>query len=231
MFSFDVSNGAHVGQLTGKAKANGNEAIFQDNDQPECKGTFEINDNVITFKEDSCLYYHGAAVEFSGDFTMTDDPPKLPTAKADKSCSAEPFHSGLLSFAEKGHLKNASIFLGMTEDELKASNPSLQYDDWYFEGIPAFFDNTYAYMTVDDKVFNMRYNALSEGPAIPYELLTCQFGEPDEVFLNELRGEYYHVYHAGDNMISFISSEENGSINAVELESQDDKLQEHKDSH
>ncbi|MCA0987552.1 hypothetical protein [Guptibacillus algicola] len=232
MFSFDVSSGGHVGNLTGKAKANGNEAIFQDNDQPECKGTFTMKDNVITFEEDSCLYYHGAAVEFSGEFTMTDDPPNLPTAtRENNSCSSAPFHSDLLTFAEKGHLKDASIFLGMTEDELKASNPALEYDDWFFEGIPAFFNNTYAYLTVDKKIFNMRYNALSEGPAIPYEQLTCQFGDPDEVFLNELRGEYYHVYHTGGNMISFISTEEKGSISAVELESQTDMLQEYKDSH
>ncbi|WP_377890005.1 hypothetical protein [Alkalihalobacillus sp. R86527] len=232
MFSFDVSSGGHVGQLTGKAKANGNEAIFQDNEQPDCKGTFAMNDNVITFKEDSCLEYHGAAVEFSGEFTMTEDPPKLPTATREtNSCSSTPFHSDLLTFAEKGHLKDASIFLGMTEDELKASNPSLKYDDWFFEGIPAFFNSKYAYLTVDDKIFNMRYNALSEGPAIPYEQLTCQFGDPAEVYLNELRGEYYHVYHTGENMISFISTEEHGSISAVELESQDDKLQENKDRH
>ncbi|WP_347551139.1 hypothetical protein ABFG93_04930 [Pseudalkalibacillus hwajinpoensis] len=224
-FSFDVSSGDHVGELSGTAQITGNEATFQDKDQPDCTGTFTSTDGVISFEEDSCLYYHGAAVDFNGSYTMTDQPPLASSTKREaNSCEASPFHSDLLKFAKQGHLKDPSIFLGLTEEKLKEEKPSMKFEETLYEGIPGFYDETYAYLMANEEVFNLRYDALSEGAAIPYEDMLCQFGEPDEVVLNDMDSEYLHVYYAGDNKLSFVSDKEGGDIKAVELESMEDKL-------
>ncbi|WP_394173009.1 hypothetical protein [Guptibacillus hwajinpoensis] len=222
-FNFDISHAGQDGELTGTAEITGDEATFQDKDDPACKGTFALLNNVVTFKEDSCINYHGAGIEFTGSFTMTDQKP-LTTTKPDPSCTAAPFHTELLKFAEQGHLKDSSVFLGMTEDELKQEKPSMTYNEDLYEGLPGFFDNKYTYLTVDQEVFNLRYNALSEGEAIPYSDLICQFGEPDEVIFNELDNVYFHVYNSGENKLSFVSDSKEGDIKAVQLESQRSKL-------
>ncbi|TKD72119.1 hypothetical protein [Pseudalkalibacillus hwajinpoensis] len=220
-FDFDISSDGYDGELTGTANITGNEATFQDTDDPACKGTFALENNVITFKGDSCL--SDAGVDFSGSFTMTDQKP-LTSTKPDASCTASPFHTELLKFAEQGHLKDASIFLGMTEEALKQEKPSMSYEKDLYEGLPGFSDTKYTYLTVNQEVFNLRYNALSEGEAVPYNDLVCQFGEPDEVVFNELDNEYLHVYNAGENKLSFVSDTKEGGIKAVQLESQQSKL-------
>ncbi|MBN8210578.1 hypothetical protein JI666_17625 [Bacillus sp. NTK071] len=220
-FDFNISNDGHEGKLTGSATITGNEATFQDAEDPACKGTFVLESDVITFKEDSCL--NDAEVDFSGSFTMTDQKP-LTSTGPDASCTASPFHTELMKFAEQGHLKDASIFLGMTEEALKQEKPSMSYEKDLYEGLPGFSDTKYTYLTVNQEVFNLRYNALSEGEAVPYNDLVCQFGEPDEVVFNELDNEYLHVYNAGENKLSFVSDTKEGGIKAVQLESQQSKL-------
>ncbi len=224
-FEIDVSNSGQVGELKGTATINGDEATFEDEEDPTCKGTFMNKDNVITFIEDSCLNYHGAAVGFNGKYTMTDQAPiTLENQESTASCESAPFHSKLLNFANEGHLKDASIFLGMSEDALKKTKPAMKYDDVLYEGIPGYYDDKYTYLTVNHEVFNLRYDALSEGSAVPYQDVVCQFGEPDEVVFNELDNEYLHVYSAGENKLSFVSDTKEGAIKAVELESKEDKL-------
>ncbi|QHA91328.1 hypothetical protein [Bacillus sp. N1-1] len=215
-FTIDVSSGGNDGELKGTATINGNEATFQDTEDPACSGTFIQSNDVVTFIEDSCLNYHDAAVGFNGDYTMTDQEPAEAAETA--SCEKAPFHSDLLQFAEQGHLKDASIFLGMSEEALKKLKPSMTYDEAFYEGTPGFYDDNYAYLTANDKVSDLRYNALSEGPAIPYTEVVCQFGEPDEVVFNELDSEYLHVYHAGENKLSFVSDSKEGAIKAVVLQ-------------
>ncbi|WP_226658784.1 hypothetical protein [Pseudalkalibacillus hwajinpoensis] len=215
-FAFDVSNGDQVGELTGTATIEGNEATFQDPEDPACSGTFVLSDGAISFIEDSCLNYHDAAVGFNGEYVLSDEKPTATNDTA--SCEKAPFHSELLQFAEQGHLKDASIFLGMSEEALKKLKPSMTYDEALYEGTPGFYDDSYAYLTADEKVSDLRYNALSEGPAVPYAEVVCQFGEPDEVVFNELDSEYLHVYYAGENKLSFVSDSKEGAIKAVELQ-------------
>ena len=214
-FTFDIGSGDQVGELTGTATINGNEATYQNSEDPACSGTFIQSNDVISFIEDSCLNYHDSSVGFNGEYAMTDE---ASTEKTDTSCEKAPFHSDLLKFAEQGHLKDASIFLGMSEEALKKLKPSMTYDDALYEGTAGFYDDKYAYLTANEKVSNLRYNALSEGPAIPYAELVCQFGEPDEVVFNELDSEYLHVYFTGDNKLSFVSESKEGTITAVELQ-------------
>ncbi len=224
-FVIDVSKSGQGGELKGTATINGDEATFEDTEDPTCKGTFMNKDNVITFTEDSCLNYHDAEVGFNGEYTLTDQAPVATENDDSKtSCETSPFHVELLKFAEEGHLKDASIFLGMSEDALKQTKPAMTYDDVLYEGIPGYYDDMYTYLTANHEVFNLRYNALSEGSAVPYQDVVCQFGEPDEVVFNELNSEYFHVYNAGENKLSFVSDTKEGAIKAVELESKEDKL-------
>ena len=215
-FNFDISSGDQVGELTGTATIDGSEATFKDPEDPACSGTFVLSDDVISFVEDSCLNYHDAAVGFNGEYALSDEKPLATNETA--SCEKAPFHSDLLQFAEQGHLKDASIFLGLSEEALKKLKPSMTYDEALYEGTPGFYDDSYSYLTADEKVSDLRYNALSEGPAVPYAEVVCQFGEPDEVVFNELNSEYLHVYYAGENKLSFVSNSKEGAIKAVELQ-------------
>ncbi|MGG1684410.1 hypothetical protein [Pseudalkalibacillus sp. NRS-1564] len=217
-FTIDVSSGSDVGKLNGTATINGDEATFEDTEDPSCSGTFIRTNDVITFIEEACLSYHDAAVGFNGDYTMTDEKPLTSAENTPTSCEKAPFHSELLNFAEQGHLKDASIFIGMSEEALKKIKPEMTYDETFYEGTPGFYDEKYAYLTANETVSHLRYNALSEGPAIPYTDVVCQFGEPDEVVFNELDNEYLHVYHTGENRLSFVSESKEGDIKAVALE-------------
>ncbi|WP_273849887.1 hypothetical protein [Guptibacillus spartinae] len=215
-FTFNISNDDQVGEMNGTATINGSEATFKDPEDPSCTGTFVLSNEVISFIEDSCLKYHDAAVGFNGEYALSDENPTATNETA--TCEKAPFHSELLQFAEQGHLKDASIFLGMSEEALKKIKPDLTYDKTFYEGTPGFYDDKYAYFTPNEALSQLRYNALSEGPAIPYSDLVCQFGEPDEVTFNELDNEYLHVYYTGKNKLSFVSESKEGAITAVALE-------------
>jgi len=215
-FTFDIRNGDQIGELKGTATINGNEATFEDSEDPACSGTFVLSDDGISFIEDTCLNYHDAAVGFNGEYALSNEKPTATNETA--SCDKAPFHSELLQFAEQGHLKDASIFLGMSEEALKKLKPSMTFDEALYEGTPGFYDDSYSYLTADEKISNLRYNALSEGPAVPYAEVVCQFGEPDEVVFNELDSEYLHVYYAGENKLSFVSDSKEGAIKAVALQ-------------
>lgn len=82
-FSLHVVSGGHVGDISGTAKLDGNTATFiEELDEPlfpeqgsSCTLTFQIAEDKISVEESAnCLYFHGMAVAFSGDYFPSQEP-------------------------------------------------------------------------------------------------------------------------------------------------------------
>lgn len=77
-FTIETSNGAHTGEISGKAIfTSNNEATFRkkdSRDEEECfLRFFKVNDVIQIDESPGCYYYHGMRAFFNGDYTLKKD--------------------------------------------------------------------------------------------------------------------------------------------------------------
>lgn len=100
-FSLKVSDGNHVGEVSGTATYKGTKASVKKVGKGVCDMTFTRTSTGVTLKENNCLYWHGAGIGFSGTYVDKVGPEQSRVTYTMKDAKGQQFKLYVIGTNEK----------------------------------------------------------------------------------------------------------------------------------